>query len=172
MAVARLPDVVAFETVTELRPRILALLEEGDCRYLVLDLSHIDCFDSSVLAMLLGARQRGQATGTALTLAAPTPLISRMPNITQAIAVLSVAPSVHEALRPHPRDTRRLCPGSGSGLTNCLQDGLRVRSRHALRCQVGQVVELTMGSAVRFVFEAAGVVGAPGWSTPGTLALS
>jgi anti-sigma B factor antagonist len=103
VTVARLPDVVAFETVTELRPRILALLEEGDCRHLVLDLSRIDCFDSSGLAMLLGVWHRSQATGTALTLAAPTPLISRMLDITQTITILSVAPSVQEALRPHPR---------------------------------------------------------------------
>ncbi|MFF9691441.1 STAS domain-containing protein [Streptomyces sp. NPDC014623] len=86
-----------------MRPRILALLEESDCRHLVLDLSRIDCFDSSGLAMLLGARHRSQTSGTTLTLAAPTPLISRMLSTTQTITVLSVAPSVHEALRPRPR---------------------------------------------------------------------
>ncbi|MFJ4526291.1 hypothetical protein ACIP4Y_36190 [Streptomyces sp. NPDC088810] len=44
--VARLPDVVAFDTVTELRPQLLVLLEESICRHLVLDLSHISYFDS------------------------------------------------------------------------------------------------------------------------------
>ncbi|MGC2997084.1 STAS domain-containing protein [Streptomyces sp. G35A] len=106
VTVARLPDVVAFDTVTELRPQLLALLEESGCRHLVLDMSSIDCFDSSGLAMLLGVRYRSQAAGAALTLAAPPPLISRMLDITQAITLLTVAPSVHEALRTRHR-TRR-----------------------------------------------------------------
>jgi anti-sigma B factor antagonist len=49
---------VAFDTVPGVRPGIEALLAEDGCRHLVLDLSRVDCFDSSGLAMLLGA-QRG-----------------------------------------------------------------------------------------------------------------
>ncbi|CQR59329.1 STAS domain-containing protein [Streptomyces leeuwenhoekii] len=103
VTVARLPDVVAFDTIPELRPQLLALLEESTCRHLVLDLSHIDYFDSSGLALLLGIWQRSQTGGTTLTLAAPPPLVSRMLNITQAVTVLTVAPSVREALRTRPR---------------------------------------------------------------------
>ncbi|KUH39028.1 MULTISPECIES: STAS domain-containing protein [Streptomyces] len=113
VSVARLPVVVAFDTVTELRPQLLALLEESTCRHLVLDLSHIDHFDSSGLAMLLGVWRGSQAGGTTLTLAAPTPLISRMLNITQAITILAVAPSVHEALRTRHSTRRDDAQGAG-----------------------------------------------------------
>ncbi|MFJ1805732.1 MULTISPECIES: STAS domain-containing protein [unclassified Streptomyces] len=103
VTVARLPDVVDFDTVTALRAGILALLDESDCRHLVLDLSRVDSFDSSGLSMLLKVWHRGQATGTALTLAAPPPFISGMLHLTQASTVLAVSPSVEQALSTHHR---------------------------------------------------------------------
>ncbi|MFF8035216.1 MULTISPECIES: STAS domain-containing protein [unclassified Streptomyces] len=115
VTVARLPDVVAFDTITELRPQLLALLEESGCRHLVLDMSSIDYFDSSGLAMLLGVRHRSQAAGAALTLAAPPLFISRMLDITQAITLLTVAPSVHEALRTRHRTRRDDAQGAEQG---------------------------------------------------------
>ncbi|MGW7102378.1 STAS domain-containing protein [Streptomyces sp. NPDC054838] len=101
VTVARLPDVVTFDTVTALQPDITALLDERNCRHLVLDLSRIDFFDSSGLSMLLKVWRRCLATGTAFTLAAPPPFISDMLEITQIGRVLAVAPSVQQALRIH-----------------------------------------------------------------------
>jgi anti-sigma B factor antagonist len=105
VTVARLPDVVAFDTVTDLHPLALALLEEGGCRHLVLDMSHIEDFDSSGLAMLLKVWHRSRAGGTAFTLAAPPPFVQRMLTITQAITFLAVTPSVRQALAGHLRTT-------------------------------------------------------------------
>ncbi|WP_307160717.1 STAS domain-containing protein [Streptomyces rishiriensis] len=101
VTVARLPDVVDFDTVMALRVGILALLNESDCRHLMLDLSRIDSFDSSGLSMLLNVWQWGQATGTALTLAAPPPFISGMLRLTQLSTLLAVVPSLAQALSTH-----------------------------------------------------------------------
>jgi anti-sigma B factor antagonist len=103
VTVARMPEVVAFDTVPGVRPGIEALLAEGGCRHLVLDLSRVDCFDSSGLAMLLGVQRRSETAGITLTLAAPPPFLHRMLCITQAVTLLRVVPSVQEALDPRHR---------------------------------------------------------------------
>lgn len=78
----------------------------------MLDLFRVDCFDSSGLAMLLGAQRRSETAGITLTLAALPPFLHRVLRITQAVTLLRVVPSVQEALDPRHRapedDERRL----------------------------------------------------------------
>jgi anti-anti-sigma factor len=80
----------------EVRAR-LAALAQGSRARVVLDLAHVTFMDSSTLRELLRAEMALRAGGGRLVLAAPTPPVQRLLELTRAIELLSVVDSVPQA---------------------------------------------------------------------------
>lgn len=72
-------------------------VDEG-CTKLVVDGSRLDFCDSTGLNVLLGARLKAEAVGGAVHLAALTPVVSRVFDITGASAVFTVHDTLAAAL--------------------------------------------------------------------------
>jgi anti-anti-sigma factor len=76
----------------------LAGLTDGDAAEVVLDLASVTFMDSSTLRELLRAELALRATGGRLVLAAPTPPVTRLLELTRATELLTVVDSVPPAL--------------------------------------------------------------------------
>lgn len=84
-------------TADLLRETLERCVEEGR-RRIVVDCSGLDFCDSTGLNVLLGARLQAEAVGGRVHLAAMSPLVARLFEITGAGAVFAVHDTVEEAL--------------------------------------------------------------------------
>ncbi|MFB6831335.1 STAS domain-containing protein [Streptomyces hydrogenans] len=86
-----------METATRLEERMTEQLDLGR-RHLVLDLAALDFMDSSGLNVLIRVLHRARETGGDLHLAAPTPAVRRILEITGVTTALPPYEGVAEAL--------------------------------------------------------------------------
>ncbi|MBO0651729.1 STAS domain-containing protein [Streptomyces triculaminicus] len=84
-------------TAELLREPLEACVREGDAR-VVVDCSRLEFCDSTGLNVLLGARLKADAVGGAIHLAAMTPVVARVFEITGAGAVFTVHDTLESAL--------------------------------------------------------------------------
>jgi anti-sigma B factor antagonist len=82
--------------VDRLRKEILPAVERGT---VVLDVSRVTFFDSSGLRALLEANHEARVHGAVFRVAAPSPAVARVFELTGALTVLEVYPDVEAALR-------------------------------------------------------------------------
>ena len=80
------------------RERLAAALAAG-ARAIVLDMAEVTFVDSSVLRELLRAESAQRENGVPLALAALRAPVARLLELTQTTGLLSVVPTVDEALR-------------------------------------------------------------------------
>ena len=80
-----------------LRGQIDAARAEGRAP-VVLDLAQVTFVDSAALRELLEADERLRADGTELILAAPRPVLARLLELTRTTDMLTVCPTVEQAL--------------------------------------------------------------------------
>ncbi|MEU5876265.1 STAS domain-containing protein [Spirillospora sp. NPDC047279] len=67
-------------------------------RLLILDLGEVVSCDATGLAVLIGTQRRATGAGVTLILAAPTPQITKLLRITRLDRVLTVHPTVDDAI--------------------------------------------------------------------------
>ncbi|MEU1376440.1 STAS domain-containing protein [Streptomyces triculaminicus] len=84
-------------TAELLREPLEGCVREGDAR-VVVDCSRLEFCDSTGLNVLLGARLKADAAGGAIHLAAMTPVVARVFEITGAGAVFTVHDTLESAL--------------------------------------------------------------------------
>jgi anti-anti-sigma factor len=77
----------------------LAAARAGGPRGVVLDMTEVTFLDSSALRELLRAEAALSADGAPLVLAALRPSVARLLELTQTTGLLTVAPTVEEALQ-------------------------------------------------------------------------
>ncbi|MEU3354996.1 STAS domain-containing protein [Streptomyces sp. NPDC037389] len=80
-----------------LRESLEGCVRDGDAR-VVVDCSRLDFCDSTGLNVLLGARLKAEAAGGAVHLAAMTPVVARVFEITGAGAVFTLHDTLDSAL--------------------------------------------------------------------------
>jgi anti-sigma B factor antagonist len=85
-----------LNTAPDLYQALTALVDEG-CVHLVVDLSEVDFCDSSGLAVLIRIRNRLDGLAGELMLAAPTPIVNRVLEVSGLTDVFGVYPSVAAA---------------------------------------------------------------------------
>lgn len=89
---------IDMETSPELRAGLDELLAGGASK-LVVDLGGVDFLDSSALGVLVGVRKQMGAAGV-LRVACADPSLVRLFEITRLTEMLTVVPSVDDALAP------------------------------------------------------------------------
>jgi len=84
-------------TAPELSELTTRLLEQGDSR-LVYDLSGLTFCDSTGLTVFVRAKNRIDELGGRLSLAAPSPIVHRVLDVSGLLQVLDTQPSVADAV--------------------------------------------------------------------------
>jgi anti-sigma B factor antagonist len=110
VTIAELSGDLDLASAPVLREQLLGLLRPGASR-LVLDLSRVLFCDASGLAVLVGASHRGRLLDGFLRLAAVSPPVARVLDITGLHRHLSIYPTVHAAIA---------APGDGFGRAGAL----------------------------------------------------
>ncbi len=104
--IAELAGELDLATASALREQLLGLLRPGAGR-LVLDLSRVTFCDASGLAVLIGTSHRARRLGGFLRLAAVSPPVDRVLDLTGLHRHLAVFPTVRAATsRPGAQDGR------------------------------------------------------------------
>lgn len=86
-----------------LREHLRGILPQS-ARLLILDLGEVVSCDATGLAVLIGTHRHAARAGITLSLAAPTPQVTKLLRITGLDRILTVHPTVHDAtIRPMPR---------------------------------------------------------------------
>jgi anti-anti-sigma factor len=98
-------------TAPELAELTTRLLEQGDSR-LVYDLSGLTFCDSTGLTVFVRAKNRIDELGGRLSLAAPSPIVHRVLDVSGLLQVLDTRPSVADAVAAAAGENR---PGPAGG---------------------------------------------------------
>lgn len=93
LALIRIAGEIDLSTSDRLDTDLEHLMTANDGREIVLDLSGVDFLDSTGLRMLWTARQRAQAAGSRLVLAAPSEPVMRVLRVTKLDKVFQIADS-------------------------------------------------------------------------------
>ena len=83
-------------TAPELHQALTGLVDDG-WRYLIVDLARLEFCDSSGLSVLVRVKNRLDEVGGEVTLAAPTPIVQRVLEVSGLAEVFGTYPSVDEA---------------------------------------------------------------------------
>ncbi|MFF8726269.1 STAS domain-containing protein [Streptomyces sp. NPDC015171] len=95
---------VDLHTSSTLRAHALPVLEEQAGPHLVLDLTHVDFFDSTGLSTLIGLLHAAHGAGGSLSLASVPDRLMRMITMTGISQLLPIHATVADALAGQPRD--------------------------------------------------------------------
>jgi anti-anti-sigma factor len=107
VTIAELSGEVDIASVPALREELLRLLRPGSSR-LVIDLSKVSFCDASGLAVLVSTGRRARLLGGFLRLAAVSPQVGRVLNLTGLLRSFAIFPTVQAAAAgPRPAEARK-----------------------------------------------------------------